>query len=292
MIDTHSHLNFKAFNQVYAEVVQRSFNNGILKIINVGAKLDSSQRAVDLTQEFENLYSAVGLHPIHVNPTRNLDINDEVNKINQDLPQKLNNFNDYKISNGVNDEELNIGAYRELAQRNKVVAIGEIGLDYFYGEDRALKEKQKIIFQQFIQLAQEQNLPLILHCRSTKEEPDQAYNDMLELLEKYQYFNGVIHCFTGSPLMAKKFLELGFYVGFTGVITFASELAETVASVPLDKILLETDCPYMSPEPHRRERCEPWYVKFTAQKIAEIKNIDLEQVLEQTTFNAINLFNF
>lgn len=170
------------------------------------------------------------------------------------------------------------------------MAIGEIGLDYFHIQNIKAQNKQKEVFQRFLELAKEKDLPVILHCRGTKEEPAKAYQEMLDILKKIGYYKGVIHCFTSIPEIAQEFLDLGFYVGFTGIITFAKELEEAVKVVPLNRILLETDCPFLSPEPMRGKRCEPWYVKFTAQKIAEIKNVSFEEVIQQTTQNAIGLF--
>jgi len=257
-IDTHAHLNFKAFKEDYAEVIRRSFNNGIEGIINVGAKLDTSQRAIDLAYQFKNLFAAIGLHPIHVN-----------------------------------DENFDIKNYQKLSGDKKVVAIGEIGLDYFHTQDIKIIEKQKKIFREFLNLAQEKNQPVILHCRGNKEEPTEAYKNMLEILNSFSSksgIQGVIHCFTSSPKILKNFLDLGLYVGFTGVITFAPELKETVKSAPLNKILVETDCPFMSPVPYRGKRCEPWYVKFTLEKIAEIKNVKIKEAEKQILENSKKLF--
>lgn len=304
MIDTHAHLNFKAFEQDLSEVVERCFENGMKAIINVGAKLDTSQRAVGLARQFDNLYAAVGLHPIHVNPIRNSRVKNAISNISKNSSEIHNNLDKTKISNGASDEEFDIENYRELVSDEKVVAIGETGLDYFHIQDpetrgrprkvaSLLRGRQKEIFQQFLKLAVEKDLPLILHCRGSKEEPEEAYREMLNTLntlDTLEKLKGVIHCFTSTPEIAQQFLDLGFYVGFTGVITFAKELEETVKAVPLDKILLETDCPFMSPEPFRGKRCEPWYVKFVAEKIAGIKSVSFEEVVRQTTENAVELF--
>ena len=256
MIDTHAHLNFEAFDDDRDEVITRCFDNGITKMIVPGAMLDSSQFSIKLAQKHKNIFSAVGLHPIHIN-----------------------------------DEDFDIEKYRELVSENKVVAIGEVGLDYYYNHDTENIKKQKKIFEQFIEIAQEFDLPMILHCRGSKDEPEKAYIEMLEILKVKKYYRGVIHCFTSTPEIAQNFLDLGFYIGFTGVVTFAKKLIATIKEIPLDKILIETDCPYMSPEPKRGKRCEPWYIKWTAQKIAEIKDIGFDSFVELSKRNTVRLFN-
>ncbi|MGC9048979.1 MAG: TatD family hydrolase [Patescibacteria group bacterium] len=261
MIDTHAHLNFNDFQDDYAEVIKRSFDNGIKAIINVGSNFLTSQRAVEIAKEFLNCYAAIGLHPIHIQ-----------------------------------DEEFKIEDYRQLIRANKriVKAIGETGLDYFH--DRKNQEKQKEIFLKHLELAKEFNLTIILHCRGEKNNPKQAYEDLLSIINNQLSIitSGVIHCFSADWQVAQKFLDLDFYLGFTGIITFpnvSQELVEVVDKVPREKILIETDCPFLAPQPVRGQRCEPWHVKFTAEKIAEIKKIPFEEIIKETTNNAIKLFN-
>jgi len=280
MIDTHAHLNFNAFEKDCAQVIERSFNNGIKFIVNVGSQLDTSKKAIELADNFKNLpphlinkdtfgakitklapircgglYAAVGLHPIHVG-----------------------------------DEAFDFEEYKKLAQNKKVVAIGETGLDYFHIKEKKLLELQKEVFLSHIKLAKELDLPLILHCRDSKEEPGKAYKEMLEILKKERVNKGVIHCFSANLDIAKEFLDMGFYVGFTGIVTFAKELESVISEIPLDKILSETDCPYLAPVPYRGKRCEPWHVKFTIEKIAQIKGIAFPEIEKQTEQNAINFF--
>ncbi len=280
MIDTHAHLNFQAFEKDCAQVIERSFSNGIKFIINVGSQLDTSSKAIELADKFKNLpphlistgifgikltnsapircgglYAAVGLHPIHAG-----------------------------------DEVFDFEIYKKLTQNKKVVAIGETGLDYFHIKDEKLIKLQKEIFLSHIKLAQELDLPLILHCRGIKKEPNKAYQEMLEILKKERANKGVIHCFSSNLDIAKEFLALGFYIGFTGITTFSKELENVVSGIPLDKILTETDCPYLAPVPYRGKRCEPWHVKFTIEKIAQIKGLSFPETEKQTEQNAINLF--
>ena len=256
MIDTHAHLNFEAFDSDRDEVIERCFENGITSMSVPGAMLDSSKSAVELAQKHKNIFATIGLHPIHVD-----------------------------------DEDFEIKKYKKLTLEKDVVAIGEVGLDYFHNNDLEFIKKQKEIFEQFIDLAKELNLPMILHCRGSKDAPERAYREMLESLKSKKYYKGVIHCFTSTPEIAQEFFDLGFYIGFTGVITFAKKLKPTVESIPLDKILIETDCPFMSPEPKRGERCEPWYVRYVAQRIAEIKNMKLVELIEKIDKNTKQLFD-
>ncbi|MFA5050870.1 MAG: TatD family hydrolase [Patescibacteria group bacterium] len=281
MIDTHSHLNFKAFDNNYEEVIKRSFDNGVKAIINVGTDLKTSQKAVAIANEFsaqgrsassgENCYAAVGLHPVHV---------------------EKENFDSEK--------------YIDLIRLNsdKIKAIGETGLDYYHITDNAEREKQKKVFKQHLELAQKLNLPIIIHCRGSKENPKDAYQDLLDIIQTnfprqsassqcQSALAGVIHCFTSDMEIAQKFLDLGFYLGFTGVITFKNthSLSEVVKNVDLNRILIETDCPFLAPEPHRGEQNEPSYVRFMAEKIAEIKGLPLGEVIKITTQNAVKLFH-
>lgn len=255
MIDTHAHLNLKAFDKDRDEVISRCFDNGVDKIIVPGTKLDTSKSAIELAQDNGGIFAGVGLHPTDVE-----------------------------------NEDFDIEKYRQLVAQDKVVAVGEIGLDYFYRHDEEFKNKQKDILRQFISLAQELNLPMILHSRGSKDNPEDAYHDILEILDSQKYYNGVIHCFTSTPEIAREFFGRGLYIGFTGVVTFAKNLSKVVEVVSLDKILIETDCPWLSPEPKRGERCEPWYVRFTAEKIAEIKGLALEEFLHQIDISAYQIF--
>lgn len=270
MFDTHSHLNFQNFAEDYAEVIKRSFNYGLKGIINVGSNFATSKRTVKIASQYEKgVYAAVGLHPIHVN-----------------------------------EERFDLEAYKKLAQNDKVKAIGETGMDYYRikNYDSRIKGLQRKVFFEHLKLAQELNLPVILHGRGEKDNPLEVYREMLRILSKVRVDQpgrldadqkGVIHCFQADLKIAQEFEKLGFYIGFTGIITFPKidqELLRVIKEIPLDKILLETDCPFLAPVPYRGQRCEPWQVKFIAQKIAEIKRISFEEVTERTTQNAIDLF--
>lgn len=260
MIDTHAHLNFNDFQDDYAEVIRRSFDNGIKAIINVGSNFETSQRAIEIAKEFNKCYAVVGLHPIHADK-----------------------------------EEFKVENYYSLIRTNKriVKAIGETGLDYFHNSKN--KEQQKEIFLKHLELAREFNLPIILHCRGEKNNPWQIYEDLLLVISSLSFVpHGVIHCFSADWQIAQKFLNLGFYIGFTGIITFPNaspDLLEVVKRVLLDKILIETDCPFLAPQPVRGQRCEPWHVKYTAETIAKIKKKPFKEISKKMAENAIKLFN-
>ncbi len=247
LIDTHAHLNFKEFDKDRPQVIERAFEGGVEKIINVGTNLNSSKDSITLAEKYENIYAGVSLHPINV----------EKEKF---------------------DEKIWLG----LAKHQKVVAIGETGLDFHHSSDR---EKQKEVFEKLIKIACRVRKPLIIHSR----EADQEVLDILSHSELPSQ-RGVIHCFGRDYAIAKKFLDLGFLISYTGNITYNKERASSVLKVPLDKIMVETDCPFMAPVPFRGKRNEPLYVKYVAQKIAEIKNLTLEELAEKTTQNAKELF--
>jgi len=240
MIDTHAHLDFKQFDKDREKVISRCFKSGIKKIINIGLDLS-------LLEKHENIYGATGYHP------------DEVDKF--DL-EKL----------------------KKLASQPKIVAIGEIGLDKSKISNLKSPPRRQagqiLVFKKQLELAQELDLPVIIHCRK-------LHDEIIKIINGHR---GVIHCFTGTLKQAQKYLNLGFYISFTGIITYDRSYDKVILNTPLERILLETDCPFLAPAPYRGQRCEPWMVKLTAQKIAEIKNIGFNKVVSQTTENAERLF--
>lgn len=277
IIDTHSHLNFKAYDNDRDEVIKRTEKEGVV-CIDVGTKYETSKRAVELAGKNENIYAAIGMHPIH---------------IKTDL-MKLRTDEDEGAFQPLG-EEFDAKKYKELAESPKVVAIGEIGLDYYYRPKtktrlEEFKKLQKEVFIKQLELAEELNLPVIIHCRM-------AFEGLYEIL-KDRKLKGVIHCFTGSWQEAQKFIDLGFYIGINGII-FKLDLDEVIKNCPLDKILTETDCPYLTPlpavalakaGPDDYVRNEPIFVKHVIQKIADLKGLTSDQVSEQTTKNAKELF--
>lgn len=248
-IDTHAHLNFKAFNADWSEAIERAKVANVGAIINVGSNLATSEKAIEIAQKSENVFAAIGLHPIHVA-----------------------------------DENFDEEKFLVLSKNKKVVAIGEIGLDYYYNKANALQQKE--ILQKSIKLAQIVSKPVVLHSREAGE-------DLLSvLMTESPLPRGVMHCFSEDWHFAKIVLEMGFYISFTGLITFSKneKTFEVIKNTPLERILIETDCPYMTPGKYRGQRNEPAYVVEVACKIAELKKIPLSRVESQTTQNAIELF--
>jgi TatD DNase family protein len=269
IIDTHSHLSFKAYNADREEVIKHNLENGVI-CIDVGTKYETSKMAVELAEKNKDIYAAIGMHPIHIKT--------DLMKLRMDEDEG---------AFAPLGEEYEKEKYRELAKNKKVVAIGEIGLDYYYRpksetKKQQYKELQKKVFIEQLDLAQELNLPVIIHSRM-------AFEDLYEIL-KIKKINGVIHCFTGSWNDAQKFLDLGFYIGINGIID-KLDLKEVIEKTSLDKILVETDCPYLTPKVEGDKRNEPIFIKHIIQKIADIKDISFEEVAEVTTQNAKKLFN-
>ena len=247
IFDTHAHYDDSKFDEDRHELLTSLSDLGVSDVINCGCDLKTSLASVSLSKSFDFLYAAVGVHPHEAQDTTEDDL--------------------IKI--------------KELYNEKKVVAIGEIGLDYHY--DFSPRERQLEIFEKQLILANDLNLPVIIHDR-------EAHEDTLTLLKKYNP-KGVVHCFSGSKEMAREIVELGMYIGIGGAIIFknARKPVEVVEYLPVDKLLLETDAPYMTPVPHRGKRCDSSYIAYTAEKIAEIKKIDVQQLIDICNLNAINL---
>jgi len=249
--DTHAHLFYPNFKDDLDEVLNRAKDYGIDNILVPATDIATSKKVVTLTEKYELLYGAVGVHP--------------------------HDSKDWKSSW--------IEEIKELAAHDKIKAIGEIGLDYYY--DFSPAEKQREAFRDQIGLAIELNLPIVVHTRESEKDVD-------EIIESYNGTNlkAQFHCFSGDKERAKKLLDLGHYISFTGNITFkkAEELSEVVKYIPLDRLLIETDSPFLTTVPYRGKRNEPSYVKYIAEKIAEINNISLEEVGRATSYNTFKFF--
>ncbi|MEI8360692.1 MAG: TatD family hydrolase [bacterium] len=271
-IDSHAHVNFNAFKDDYREVIGRSME-GEVGVINVGSQYSTSKRAVDFANEFANVWAAIGVHPLH------LQKQSFTHQDSEELPATE------IITSG---EDPVMADYFALGQNKKVVAIGEVGLDYHHFEDgddiEKIKHKQKIVLNDFICLANELDLPIALHCWD-------AYTDLLEILKNNPVKRGgVVHSFIGSYKTARKFIELGFFIGLNGVITYSDSFDRLIKEVEVEHIILETDCPYLTPGGKRGTRNEPTGVIDVANHLARIKGISPEEVARQTTENSINLF--
>ncbi len=275
LIDTHCHLNFAAYKDDIDEVVQRTLDDG-MKVINVGSQYSTSQRAIKLAEQHPGrFYAAIGLHPVHL-----FDMDVDVEEMPFHTRREVFKADDYI----------------ELAKGKPVVAIGEMGIDYFHRPDNVTDEEftttQQWTFLKGIKLAERLDVPIIIHTRGAKDDPTKAYKDMLEIVRQSGYTRAVVHCFTEDWTLAKQILDAGLMISFTGIITFpkTKRLEEVVRKTPLDRMMVETDAPYLAPQLVRGKRNEPRYVRYVADRVAEIKKISFEEVEAATTENAVNFF--
>lgn len=235
IIDSHAHYDDEAFNEDREMLFNELKENGVIRILNCAASYDSLKTTDELTKNHDFIYGALGIHP-----------------------ENANEFNDQIVKE-----------IKEYIKRNKkIVAIGEIGLDYYW-EENPSKEIQKKIFRKQMALAEELNLPVIIHDRD-------AHADTLEIIKEFPSVIGVVHCFSGSVEFAKECIRLGYYIGFTGVVTFknAKKVVAVAKEIPIDRILVETDCPYMAPEPNRGKRNRSDYIQYVIEKISSIREIE------------------
>jgi len=248
IFDSHAHYESGRFNADRDEVLSRLPRQGVRYLLNAASDLDSALAGIALAEKYDFVYASAGIHPHEA----------------KDAPE---NF---------------IERLRELLQRPKVQALGEIGLDYHY--DFSPRPVQLAVFEQQLSLAREMDLPVIVHDR-------EAHRDVYDLLKKYRP-SGVVHCYSGSAEMAGELLKLGLYIGFTGVVTFknARKVLEAARGVPAERMLIETDCPYMAPEPYRGRRCDSGLLRFTAEVLAREKGVSVQELIDQTTENALRLY--
>lgn len=275
LLDSHCHLQFKAYENDRDEVILRCQEKGVIMNV-VGTQKDTNKKAIELAEKHDNIYATIGLHPIHLFPA----------------------FVDEQESRFISrEEDFDEAHFEQFVKSPKVIAIGEAGIDLFHlPKDKSLEEalkKQKEVFIKHYNFAKKHNLPIVIHVRN-------AYDEMTEVLLSANDIQGVVHCYSGNWQNAQKFLDLGLYLGFTGVITFPPlktnpqphlELLEVVKKCPLDRILVETDAPYLAPQKYRGQRCEPWMVEEVVKKIAEIKEKTVEEIQKITLQNALNLFS-
>jgi len=273
--DSHTHIHFKAFENDMEEGIRRAQEAGVL-MVTVGTQIDTSRHGLEVAETHEGVWATVGLHPNHTTEQEFVDEHEE------DAIAKV------KTRTEVFDKE----AYRPLALHPKCVGIGECGLDYYRIpenlERNAVIETQKEMVRRQFELATEVGKPVVIHCRD-------AYEDQAVMIENaidagQLGARGVIHCFTGTLPEAERFVELGFVISFSGIVTFSKTLAQVAKALPLEKILIETDAPYLAPAPMRGRRNEPAFVKYTAEFLAELKGVDLEAIAEITTSNAKQVF--
>ncbi|MDF2714685.1 MAG: hydrolase TatD [Paenibacillus sp.] len=251
LTDTHTHLNARQFDEDREGVIERALENGVSRIINIGFNRETIPTSIELTEKYDFIYSAVGWHP-----------QDAIDMKAEDLDW-----------------------IEELCAKDKVVAIGEIGLDYYW--DTSPKDVQHRVFREQIRLARRLGMPIAIHNRD-------AHHDVVQLLreEKAEDVGGVMHCYSGSWETAKMCLDMNFYISFGGPITFknAKQPKEVLAQVPMERLLIETDAPYLTPHPYRGKRNETSYVRLVAEATAEIKGVSFEEIANITSENATRLF--
>lgn len=279
LIDTHTHVQFRGFKDEVEDVMKRALDSSVI-VVNVGTQKDTSTEAVNMLSKYkENVYAVIGLHPLHT--------------FSQHVDEEESSFQ-------TREETFDYEYYKALALNPKVIGIGECGLDYYRLPDdedhEKIKQLQRDAFNAQIKLALELNKVLCVHTRPTGGSQD-AYNDLFEILQKVKAENSnfkfEVHCYTGNLENAKRFVSIGGLIGINGILTFdrSGVAEEVVKNIPLENLLLETDAPYLTPKPHRGKKNEPSYVKYVAEKIAQIKQISTEEVAEVTTSNAKKLFN-
>ncbi|WP_110114662.1 TatD family hydrolase [Bacillus sp. CGMCC 1.16541] len=251
LFDTHVHLNADQYESDLEEVIERAKEAGVENMVVVGFDRKTIHRAMEIVEQYDFIYAAVGWHPV-----------DAIDMTEEDLEW-----------------------IEELAAHPKVVAIGEMGLDYHW--DKSPKDVQKDVFRKQVRLARKVKLPIIIHNRDATE-------DVVEILreENVEEVGGIMHCFTGSLEIAKQCIDMNMYISFGGPVTFknAKKPKEVATELPLDRLLIETDCPYLTPHPYRGKRNEPGYVTYVAEQIAKLKGITYEELAQKTTANAKKLF--
>ncbi len=252
LFDTHAHLNDEQYTEDLAEVIARAQEAGVTYLNVVGFDRQTIEKAMELIDRYDFIYASIGWHPV----------------------------------DAVDMTEGDLAWIEELAKHPKVIALGEMGLDYYW--DKSPKDVQKDVFRKQIRLAKKVKLPIIIHNR-------EATADIMEILkeEGAEEVGGIMHCFSGSPETAKECIKMNFYISLGGPVTFknAKKPKEVAEEVPLDMLLIETDCPYLTPHPYRGKRNEPAYVKLVAEQIAEIKGLTYEEVAQATQRNAKKVFN-
>ena len=248
LIDTHCHIYYDKYSEDLDDVISRANKKNINHIVCVGVDLESSKKSLSLSEKYDSVFATTGYHP------------HEAKLAPKDYLDKM----------------------KDLLEKPKVIAVGEIGLDYYY--ENSDKKIQNKIFREQLDLAKDLNMPAIIHNRESDD-------DLYKNIKESNISKGVIHCYSSDINYANKLFDLGLIVSFTGIVTFSKTLQKVVKQIPLDKIMVETDSPYLTPIPFRGKRNEPHMVSHVAEKIAEIKNISIEEVAEATTKTAKNLFN-
>ena len=275
IFESHAHYEDRKFDSDRIELLSNMKKKNIGTIINVGTTLELSRASIELSHEYDFIYAAIGVHPSDIECLEDADLA----------------FGSKPVTAGMGQEAETHAGIEQLRQmalsEKKVVAIGEIGLDFYWEKDEAVRDRQRYWYKEQLKLAREVELPVIIHSRDANEE---TFNIMKAAAE--QGTRGVIHCYSGSPEMAREYVKLGYYIGIGGVVTFRNgkKLKETARQIPLENILVETDCPYMAPEPFRGERNDSTFLPYVVREIAELREITVDEVIEVTRENGRRLF--
>jgi TatD DNase family protein len=251
LFDTHVHLNSERYKEDLEEVIERALEAGVTRMAVIGFDAPSNARAIELSEQYDCIYAVVGIHP----------------------------------SDARSATDASWPILRKQLKHPKVVALGECGFDYYH--DTSFNEIQRTVFKKQLEIAKEMKLPIVIHMRNSVDDTYEM------LLKNGEGLSGVVHCYSGDVEMMHKFLELGFYIGLDGPVTFknAHAIHEVAKAVPIDRLVIETDGPYLTPTPYRGKRNEPAYVSYVAKKIAELKGMSYEEVCEITTKNGLKMYN-
>jgi len=256
LLDSHTHIDMREFDVDRERMLQRAREYGVAAVIDIGIDIASSEAAIALAEKHSDVFATIGIHPHDASKVTDADV----------------------------------ARLEELARHPKVVAVGETGLDFY--RNRSSKESQVDVFKRHLELASKVRLPVVIHSRNAKDEVFEILSEWVAGLKVGDRPVGVLHCFSGDAEFGRKYIDMGFLISFAGPVTYPKSSAANVAKeIPLEKMLIETDCPFLAPQAHRGKRNEPSYVSYVASKIAEVKGVSSESVAEITSANAIRLFN-
>lgn len=282
LFDTHAHYNDEKFNEDTEEIIQAIYNSGVTKLVNAGYSLESSKKALEIANNYDCMYVICGISPNDI-PESKEDIDKEILELEQLIVGNMGGINQFQNVNNVENSTENPS--KNAIKSRKIVSIGEIGLDYYWNKEN--KELQKYAFKKQIELANKLELPIVIHCREAVDDTIHILKNEVEAVKK-----GIFHCCPLNRELVKQALNLGFYISFAGPVTFknSKNADEIIQMVPDDRTLIETDSPYLSPEPNRGKRNDSRNVRYIVEKIAKVRGISVEEVAKQTYENAKEIF--
>ncbi len=278
LFDTHAHYNDEMFNEDREEVIQAIYDSGVTKLVNAGYSLESSKKALEIANNYDWMYVICGISPNDISDSKE-KIDKEILELEELIESDIEGINQLQDVNSVEKRTKN--SIKNAKKYKKIVAIGEIGLDYYWNKEN--KELQKYAFKKQIELANRLDLPIVIHCREAIDDTIHILKNEVEAIKK-----GIFHCCPLNRELVKQALNLGFYISFAGPVTFknSKNADEIIRMVPENRTLIETDSPYLSPEPNRGKRDDSRNVRYIAEKIASVRNVPIEEVAKQTYENA------